>query len=89
MEGNKFSQIMTVTDRHTLTLNGVKNVESFDEEFVSLATEGGKVCIEGNGLKIESLSKDGGNILIIGVINGVYYSDEAPKTKGLLGRIFK
>ena len=80
---------MTVTDRHTLTLNGVKNVESFDEEFVSLATEGGRVSIEGNELKIESLSKDGGNILIVGRISGVYYSDEAPKGRGFLGRMFK
>ena len=80
---------MTVTDRRTLVLNGVKNVESFDEEYVSLMTENGRVNVEGRELKIESLSKDGGNILIVGSISGVYYLGDEPRQKGLFGRFFK
>ena len=82
-------QTVTLVERETLALNGVNNVESFDEEFVSLSTARGRVCVEGEGLKIESLSKDGGNILICGKINGVYYSDEPTKAKGLFGKMFK
>ena len=64
-------------------MDGVINVESFDESYVSLATEDGTVVIEGQGLKIESLSRDGGEIEIIGKIIGVYYSEQKKKSSPL------
>lgn len=82
-------QTMTLVNRERLTLNGVNNVESFDDEFLALSTERGRVCVEGENLKIESLSKDGGDIMIVGKVSGVYYSDEPTKTKGIFGRMFK
>jgi hypothetical protein len=36
-------------------------------------TELGKVIVEGEDLKIESLGKDAGVIYVSGTINGVYY----------------
>ena len=67
---------LNVKERNNLTLNGVCNVIGFDEEYVTLATSDGRIIIEGEGLKIESLSKQGGEINISGKISGVFYSEK-------------
>ena len=59
---------LNVKERNSLTLNGVSNIIGFDEGYVTLATTDGKIIIEGEGLKIESLSKQGGEINISGKI---------------------
>ena len=47
---------LTVKERNRITLNGVINVESFDTDYVTIQINDGKVFIEGQGLRIESLS---------------------------------
>jgi sporulation protein YabP len=65
----------------------VINVESFDEEYLYISTKLGNIGIEGKGLKIESLTKEDGKILITGEIKGIFYYEEKPK-RGI-GKIFK
>lgn len=76
---------LSVKERNKVTLNGVTNIASFDEGYVTLETSEGKICIEGAGLKIESLSREGGEIEITGRINGVFYTQnkkgKSPFTK--------
>ena len=79
---------MILTNREKLVLSGVKNVEAFGEDYLTLCTELGELTIEGNSLKIESLTKEDGEILIIGNISGMFYKD--PKSeKGFLRKLFK
>lgn len=78
---------LTVKERNRISLNGIMNVESFDEDYVTLETSEGRICIEGQGLKIESLSQNGGEIQITGRINGVFYTKEK-KNKGAFARLF-
>ena len=78
---------LSVKDRNKLTLNGVSNIASFDESYVVLDTNEGKICIEGSGLKIESLSREGGDIEISGRINGVFYTQNK-KVKGSISKLF-
>lgn len=87
-ENLSVSGILTVRCRESVKLDGVKNVEGFDEGYVSLSTELGRVVIEGEDLKIESLTKEDGIIYVTGKINGVYYSDDKPK-HGVFSRLFK
>ncbi len=82
------SGILTVKNRESLTLDGVSNVDSFDEGCVTLSTASGRVIIEGTDLKIVSLIRESGEILITGKISGVFYSDEKP-VRGILSRLFK
>lgn len=88
MEESIAKGTLKVEDRTSLTLDGVDNVLGFDEEYVSLETRLGKIVIEGRSLKIESLSKENGIILISGRINGILYSDEKP-AKNVFARLFK
>ena len=78
---------LTVKERNKLSLNGVSNIESFDEGYITLETNEGRICIEGQGLKIESLSREGGEIQITGKIVGVFYS-EKKKLGGRLSKLF-
>jgi sporulation protein YabP len=79
---------LNVKERNVLTLNGVSNIESFDEGYISLEIGEGRISVEGNGLKIESLSREGGEIQITGRINGVYYSEKKKRINGVRG-LFK
>ena len=79
---------LTVKERNRLSLNGVSNIESFDEGYITLETSEGRICIEGQGLKIESLSREGGEIQITGKIIGVFYSDKK-KNVGRFYGLFK
>lgn len=78
---------LTVKEKSVITLNGVSNIESFDSSYVTLETSEGTVCIEGRGMKIESLSREGGEIQITGRIDGVFYAKEK-KAKGGLSKMF-
>ena len=78
---------IVVDNRKKLVINGVINIEGFDDEEVTLLINEGKINVEGSGLKIESLTKDNGEIIIMGEINGVFYSREK-LSKGLISKIF-
>jgi sporulation protein YabP len=82
--GEKYS--ITVTDRKILTMGGVNDIRGFDDEGIVLETELGRVHVEGNDLKIESLSREGGNILIKGDIEAVYFSDTPVKKRSFFGK---
>ena len=78
---------LSVKEQNSLTLNGVCNVVGFDESYVTLEINGGRVIIEGDGLKIESLTKQGGEINITGKITGVFYT-EKKQIKTPFGKLF-
>jgi len=76
-------QIITVIDRKTISIDGVRNVLGFDEGYVSIMTDMGKIIIEGSELKIESLGKDEDTIHISGKINSIYYPQDKPGKKSI------
>lgn len=87
-EKKSVKQTLTINNREELHLDGVLNVEGFDEGYVSLSTVAGKVVVEGSSLKIEALTKDDGVVFISGKIDGVFYSDEKAR-QGIFSRFFK
>ena len=77
-----------ITNREKILVSGVMNVECFGEEYLTLNTTQGQLTIEGENLKIESLTKENGEILITGKICGLFYREERSE-KGFLRKIFK
>ncbi len=67
---------VNIKDGKTAVMDGIINIERFDEKGVSLLSEAGKIEIEGDELKIESLTKEDGVITVNGRIDGVFYSKE-------------
>lgn len=86
MEGSVFrNQVLTLSEGKTLTISGVRDIIGFSDGEITLDGEGGKITVEGEELKIESLSKEGGNILITGEITGIFRSAEIKKKRGFFG----
>ena len=74
--------------REQLTVSGVEEVESFDENTILLTTARGDLEIQGEGLHIEKLSLDGGELHVDGRIDSVSYEDGGQERGGLFHRLF-
>ena len=81
MPEERTEQVLNLENRRVLKMNTVKNVESFDEEELVLESALGEVHVEGEELRIEALSKERGEILILGKIDSVYFLSEKAKTE--------
>ena len=82
---------LALVNREKMTLDGVKNVGSYDQSELLLDTVAGVLLIKGENLHLTQLNLDQGKIALTGVINALTYSNESltQKSKGLLGKIFK
>ncbi len=73
---------LLLNDRRVLTLSGVTEVLSFDEETVTARTDLGVLEIQGSGLKLKTLSPEGGQVHIEGDISALIYEDPRPSKTG-------
>ncbi len=76
-----------IEGRGHMSVSGVLDVESFDEATVNLSTTRGILSIRGEGLHIEKLSLETGELGVEGNISGLNYSDEV-STGGFFSRLF-
>ena len=63
-------------NRKRMSLDGVRDVISFDDGEVVLVTENGEMTVEGRELHISVLDLTGGSVMLDGIIDAVYYIDE-------------
>lgn len=83
-------QNLILENREKLTISGVIDVLSFDDQIIILETELGMLTIKGDDLRINKLSIDTQDVIIEGNINTLTYSEKEEKKNGsLLGKIFK
>ncbi len=80
MGGNIF-----IDERKTLKMSAVREVLSFDTDYISVMSDIGKVEIEGDGMRILQMSSESGELFITGRIDGVSYS-KTPAKKILFGK---
>ena len=81
-------QLLTLENKNRLTVNGVKDVRSFSEDYLEFLTTLGFIGVEGDNLKIEELRQDEEKILITGEISGIFYKNQKA-AKSIFGNIFK
>ena len=83
-------QNVILENREKVSLTGIKDVLSFDDEIVILESELGILSIKGTNLRVNKISVDSGDVIVEGSIKGIEYSDKEPFQKqGLMSRIFK
>ncbi|MBR5322050.1 MAG: sporulation protein YabP [Clostridia bacterium] len=88
MENTK--QKIILEDRKKLVLTGISDVVSFDDLSVVLDTVVGRLIINGEGLHIQKLCLDSGDVEVEGRVDEVLYEDaNSNSKKGFLGRIVK
>ncbi|MPM62443.1 Spore protein YabP [bioreactor metagenome] len=76
-------------NRSSLSVSGVEEVESFDEGSIVMYTSSGTLVVSGQGLHIEKLSLDGGDLKVEGTIDSLSYEDQGREKGGLLARLFR
>lgn len=80
---------LTLEGRGRLNLTGITEVESFDEGMVVLHTTRGTLVVRGDGLHLQLLSLDGGQVHVDGTVNSLTYEDQGGSQAGsFLARLF-
>ena len=81
-------QEILLKDRKILKITSVISVKDFTPNELIIETSLGLMLIAGDELRIESLSKEEGIILIAGRVDSIEYKTSADK-KGFLSGLFK
>ncbi len=85
-------QNLILENRGKLTISGVNDVLSFDDQVVVVETELGLLTIKGENIRVNKLSIDTSEVILEGDISYLAYSDkdqEKMKNASLLSKIFK
>ena len=85
-------QNLVLENRNKLSISGVLDVLSFDDQIVIVETDLGLLTIKGENLRINKLSIDTSDVIIEGDICSLSYSQKDLDKKGgegILSKIFK
>lgn len=85
---NNLPHALRLENREALHVTGVSEVESFDEDSVVLHTARGVLVVRGEALHLQTLSIDGGQVVVDGTICALSY-EEPQKPGGFLARLFR
>ena len=85
MEPMQLPHKLTLDERSKLTMTGVTEVVTFDDTLVVLHTTLGDLEIQGQDLKLRSLSPEGGQVMVDGRISALTYLEPRQK-RSLWGR---
>ena len=87
MTEEQFPHKLTLQERKSLTMTGVTEVLRFEESAVVLQTALGTAVIQGQDLKLKTLSLEGGQMAVEGHICAIAY--EEPREGGLWQRLWR
>ena len=86
-------QNLVLENREKLSISGVIDVLSFDDQIVIVETELGLLTVKGENVRINKLSIDTSEVVVEGDIYNMAYSEKDYEKKNgggsLLGKIFK
>ncbi|MBD8989541.1 MAG: sporulation protein YabP [Clostridiales bacterium] len=80
MEEAHLPHKLQLNERESLTMTGVAEVVSFDENTVVLQTSLGLLVIQGQQLQLKNLTLEGGQVAVEGSIRALSY--EEPRQTG-------
>ncbi len=92
IQNSNVIQNLILENREKLSISGVLDVLSFDDQIVILETELGLLTVKGENLRINKLSLDTAEVIVDGEIYSLGYSEKNLEKKsggGILGKIFK
>ena len=69
--------VLTLNNRKSITISGVKAVGSFDPEKIVLETVLGTLAVKGEDLSVQKLDLLQGSFAVEGKINGLWYENGA------------
>ena len=82
-------QSISLYDRKTITITGVKDVLSFDEESVNLITELGNLVLKGEKIKISGFDVATSVLEASGIFNAMVYLNDKNSREGFFKRLWR
>ena len=79
-EETRLPHKLQLNERKSLTMTGVTEVVSFDENTVVLQTALGLLIVQGQQLSLQNLSLEGGQVAVEGTVSALSY--EEPRQGG-------
>ena len=76
---------LTLSQRKNLTVTGVTEVISFDENAVVLSSALGTLTVHGQGLQLKNLSLEGGQVAVDGEVAALVYEEVRRAKRRLFG----
>ena len=92
MQNTNVIQNLILENREKLSISGVLDVLSFDDQIVILETELGLLTVKGENLRINKLSLDTAEVIVDGEIYQLGYSEKELEKKnnaGIFSKIFR
>ncbi len=86
-ENSRPEHRLVLDQREQLVISGVEEVARFDEETIVLTTTMGELEIQGEGLHIEKLSLEGGELHVDGKVSALLYATDQREEPGFLRRL--
>lgn len=80
---------LIMEDRKNLTLTGIVDVDSFDEQTVVLITDIGELIIKGTSLQIKGFSIESGELNLDGEIESLIYQEINRNNGGFFSKLFR
>ena len=76
---------LTLNERKYLTVSGVHEVLSFDDQAIVLRTSMGILTVHGQNLQLRSLSPEAGQVVTEGTVAALIYQESRPQ-RGWFGK---
>ena len=76
-------------DRKKLTISGVTDIDSFDEQTVIAITDMGEMTIRGWDLHITRLNLEQSELALEGEISSLTYTDVKQKAQGFFAKVMR
>lgn len=89
---HNYNHGITIVERKSALISGVKKIESFDDEEFLMDTVMGMLVVKGEALELLKLDTLQGNVSIKGLIKSFAYIEEGnkkDKENSIINRLFK
>ena len=80
---------VVMEDRRNLTITGVTDIDSFDEEAVAVFTDEGELLVRGYNLHINRIDVDAGELSLEAEVVSLEYSDNVSAKGSIWSRLFR
>ena len=80
---------LILEERGSLTVTGVEDIDSFDDQTVVIYTGLGELTVRGNQLHIERIDLQAGELELQGQVDALTYAYQPAVRGGFFARIFR
>ncbi len=85
----KVPHTLYLDSRKKLSLSGVTEIGSYDEDSISVFTDFGEITVTGENIRVTVMNTETGEVSAEGKIDSVKYSERTAKKTGLMSRLLK